>query len=198
MGLVAERVLLCEHTRQPHRERVNDGNLGPQPPVGDGADQPIALTEQFRCANREFGDAGAQARRRRLRSQRFDGGPVAGQDIQRQVDPVEIAIIRAAVLEVVDDLQRRADRIGSRPCRRALPVHVEDEASNRHRRKGAVRHQIIPIRVAPLDRIEPKSLQEVLGVPRRKPALTQRAPQSRRFGSSLQTRLAEQSCLHAI
>ena len=123
--------------------------------------------------------------------------PCRAEDVRRQIDAIEIAIILAAILQVVDDLQRCADRIGSRPGRRALAMHVEDEAPHRHRRKGAVRDQIVPVRVAPLDRVEPKSLEQVLRVPRPETAFgPARAAELRLAGSS--PPVGEQGRLHPI
>src|ERR1700746_1783980 len=44
--------------------------------------------------------------------QRVDIRPMRRQDIERQVDAVEIAIVLGAVLHMIDDLQRRTEWIG--------------------------------------------------------------------------------------
>ncbi len=60
--------------------------------------------------------------------------PASAKRIERNVDAIELAIILAAILQVIDDLQRRAQRVVGRPGRAALAMDVEHEASDRHGR----------------------------------------------------------------
>ena len=79
--------------------------------------------------------------------------PAARKRVERNIDAIEIAIILPAILQVIDDLQRRAKRIVGRPGRAALAMHVEHEAPDRHGRIAAIVDQIVPVAVAQLGHI---------------------------------------------
>ncbi len=106
--------------------------------------------------------------------------PLAAKRVQRNVDAVEIAIVLAAVLQMIDDLQRRAQRIVGRPDRAALAMHVADEAADRHRRECAIADQIVPVAVAQLGDVEPECGEQILRVLRRQVALGERGAQPHR------------------
>src|SRR6478752_6768777 len=80
----------------------------------------------------------------------------------RPADARELAVILAAILQVIDDLQRRAEGIIGRPGNPALPMHVEHEASNRHGRVRAVADQIVPIAPTEQCRLEPVKQRELI------------------------------------
>ena len=107
---------------------------------------------------------------------------VAREDVERQIDAIERAIVVAAVLQVVDDLQCGAQRVRGRPGRGALPMHIEHKTSDWHGRKLAVGHQLIPVRVAPLRGVEAEGLEQIQRVPIVHIALGERTPQGRRPG----------------
>ncbi len=64
--------------------------------------------QHFLGAMREFRDAATQCRRGLFLAERFDAEAIFGEIVQRQIDTVEIAIIQAAILKVIVDLQRGA------------------------------------------------------------------------------------------
>ena len=83
--------------------------------------------------------------RGRARAERLDAGACRRECVERDIDAIEVAKILAAVLQVVDDLQRRAQRVVRRPGGPALAVHVEHEAPDRHGRVAAVVDQVVPV-----------------------------------------------------
>src|SRR5207248_2929784 len=74
---------------------------------------------------------------------------------ERQIDTVEGAVIRGAVLQVIEHLQGGAQRVRSRPGVAALAMQVEQLTANRCRRIAAILHQLFPIAVAQLRGVEP-------------------------------------------
>src|ERR1700722_1583029 len=56
-------------------------------------------------------------------------------------------------------------------------MHVENETADRRRGQSAIIHQLRPISVAALPRVEPKGLQQIQGMPRAQAALGKRKPQ---------------------
>ena len=170
---VSRRVIRCASvlmTRDFERE----------PPVVDQERKHVALGEQPSGA---FGEAVQcrEQRRRGLRlTERFDADAVRGEKIERDIDAVEIAVVGLAILQMIDDLQRRAQRIVGRPGAAALAVHVEHEAADRHRRQRTITDQIVPVAIAQLGHIELESGEQILCVPRRQRALGERRAQTHR------------------
>src|SRR5262245_55143351 len=99
------------------------------------------------------------------------------QDIERQVDAVEVAIVLGTVLEMVDHLQRRAKWIGMGPGRFVLAMHIEYEAPDRHGRVAAIMNELIPARVAALSHVHAERGQESERMGRSKARLRQHLPQ---------------------
>ena len=120
-----------------------------------------------------------------VRRQRVHGQSVAIERILRNIDAVDVPVIGAAILQMIDDLQRRAERVVGRPGRAALAMDIEHEAADRHRRIGAIVNQIVPIPIAALGDVHAKGRQQVLRMARRKIALGQsvraRAGRRRRY-----------------
>ena len=75
-------------------------------------------------------------------------------------------------------------------------MHIEHETSDRHRRIGAVAHEIVPVAVAQLGGVEPERLEQILRMLRRHAALGQRAAQRHRFRAAVAG--AEKVGLHAV
>ena len=86
-----------------------------------------------------------------------------GERIIRQVDAVE-ALYPPAILQMIDDLQRRAHGVGGRPHGRVFSVHVENETANGRGGQSAIVHELGPVGVAVLPRVEAKSLEEIQGM----------------------------------
>ena len=108
--------------------------------------------------------------------------PHGGERVERNIDAVEIAIIRrrspAKWLMICSAAQMR---VGGGPGAAALAVHVEHETADRHRRIGAVAHEIVPVAVAQLGGVEAERLEQILRMLRRHAALGQRATQRDRL-----------------
>ena len=68
--------------------------------------------------------ARAQRRRRRRGAEILDAGAACRQRVERHIDAIEIAVIVAAILQVIDDLQRGAQRVVGGPGGALLAVHV--------------------------------------------------------------------------
>ena len=79
-------------------------------------------------------NAAEQRRRGRGSPSDFDAGPAGGEQHRAECRPDRDRDNPAAVLQMIDDLQRRAQRIVRRPGGAALAVHIEHEAADRHRR----------------------------------------------------------------
>ena len=71
--------------------------------------------------------------------------PCAIERILRNIDAVDVPVIGAAILQMIDDLQRRAERVVGWPGRAALAMDIEHEAADRHRRIGAIVDQVVPV-----------------------------------------------------
>ena len=141
-------------------------------------------------------EAGAQLRRGRGRLQVLDARAARLEHIERQIDAVEIAVVGGAVLHMIDDLQRRAERVVGWPGRAILAVHVEHEPADRHRRVAAVVHQVVEVAVAQLGDVHAKRIEQVLRVLRAQPARSEFVAQ--RDALRLGIALAEQRRLQAV
>ena len=132
-----------------------------------------------------------QQRRRCPRlAERLDRGAGRRQRIARQIDAIEVAIVLAAILQMIVDLQAGAERVRRRPGRGALAVDVEHEASDRHRRIAAIMDHFVPVLVAKLGHVHPERDQDIERMARRHRTLRQRAPQI--DGLGLAVALAQQ------
>ena len=167
-----------------------------EPPVVDLRRQAAALFQHDAGAVGKPMQAGQQLRRRARRFQRLDAGACGLERIERDIDPVERPVILHAILQVIDDLQHRADIVGRGPGRAALAMHVEHEAADRHRRIAAIVDQLVPVRVAVLGDVLAERLEQVLRVLRRQVALGQRRTQ--RDAGRVVVVAAEQARLQAV
>lgn len=71
--------------------------------------------------------------------------------VLRQIDPVEVAVVLAAILQMIDDLQRGAERVIRRPDAAGIfAMDVADEASDGHRRIAAIVDEIVPVAITQL------------------------------------------------
>ena len=82
-----------------------------------GGERPAIAQEGFAGAARELLDASEQRRRGPRGAKRLDRRAGCGKRIERNIDAVEIAIVLAAILQVIDDLQRRAQHVVTGPAR---------------------------------------------------------------------------------
>ena len=140
-------------------------------------------SRQLTSAAAELGERAAQGGRSARGAEHLDRSAVRGENVLRQIDAVEAAIILGAILKVVDHLQRRAQCVGGGPGRLVLVMHVEDEAADRRRREPAIIHQFRPVGVAALAHVETERVEQIEGVSRAEAALAQGEAQRLGFGS---------------
>src|SRR5665647_580385 len=164
MHTFAQGIAPRENAGEMLRQRLDDRNLEREPPVLNQVWQRVALLQKDPGALRQPCEAASQLRRRLGRTERLDAEAVSGEGVKRNIDTVQIAVVGGAVLQVVDNLQRRADGVGREPSAMALAMHVEHETSDRHRGVGAVPHEIVPVAVAQFGGVETKRLEEILRV----------------------------------
>ena len=106
------------------------------------------------------------AERRRLGLGRQSGQIGAGRahEVLRQVAAVKVMQVLLAILEMVEHLKRRAERIGGCVGVARFAVDVEDVAADRHGGDAAVVEQLVPGRVAALGGVLTEGDEQVCGV----------------------------------
>ena len=108
--------------------------------------------------------------------------------------------VGGAVLQVVQHLQRGAERVGGGVGRGRLAVQVEHVAADRHRGQAAVIVQLVPARAAVLRRVLPEGVEQVERVAGGDAGLGQAGAQAGGAGAAaarLASRLAAQHGAHA-
>jgi hypothetical protein len=166
-----------EKPDDPVGKRLDHRDLEPEPKILHFGGKRFAAVEQQLGPCRKRMQALQQWRRRPARAERLDGGAGGFQRIARQVDAIEVMIVLAAVLQMIVDLQARAQRVRRRPGRGALAMDVEHEPADRHRRVTAIMNHFVPVLVTKLRHVHPEGDQDVEGVARRHWTFRQRAPQ---------------------
>ena len=135
--VAAERIVHAQHVQKPFGEPLDHRDLEPEPDAPDlggkagaarkkGGDPPAHLVDRLTKTIAQ-GRAG----------QVVEHGTMPAEGLERQVDAVEVAE-SAAVLQMIDDLQCRAQGIRRWPCRAGFAEHVEDEAADGHGGVAAV------------------------------------------------------------
>ena len=102
--------------------------------------------------------------------------------VQGQVDAVQRPVVVLTVLQVVQHLQRIAQRIGIRVELGALAVQIEQETADRRGGQRAVAEQILPVAIAKLGRIVLEGGEQVERVLRRHAGRGQARAQRLRLG----------------
>ena len=162
MNLFAQRIAFEQQGIELAREARDHGDFQAKAEIVDlrpeggcparpaARSAPPRLAKPLRSAGEAFAAPSASASK-----------ALRGKHILRNINAIEIAIVGAAVLQMIDDLERRAQRVRGGPGRFALAMHVENEAPDRRRRIGAIVHEFGPIRIALLDRIHPEGAQKI-------------------------------------
>jgi hypothetical protein len=164
MDALGQRIVRAQHARQPLRQPLDDRNFQAEAAILDLPGKHRAFFQQSGEPSAEVVEAGAQLRRGGGRFQMLDSGAMPRQQVERQIDAVEIAVIGAAVLHMIDDLQRGAKRVVGGPGRARLAMHVEHEAADRHGRIAAVVHQLVEVAVAQLADVHAEGVEQILRV----------------------------------
>ena len=181
MHALAQRIAAFEIARETSRERMDRGDLRAKPHVLDLRNERRSARHEFARAGGEFGNRTAQRRRRLRRIQHFHRRAVRAKRVEGQINAIEALIVLSAILKVIDDLQRRAQSVGGRPHGRIFFMHVENETADRRRGQSAIVHQLRPVGVAVLPRVEPKGLQKVQRMFRAQAGLGELEPQGLGF-----------------
>src|SRR3984957_20729902 len=113
-----------QETNDSAGENLDHGNLEPEPEILHLRSQRFAFVEQDLGPQRQRMQALQQRRGRMALAEGFDGGARRLERVARKVDAVEGAIVLAAILQMIVELQARAERVGGGPGRRALAVDV--------------------------------------------------------------------------
>jgi len=154
MDLVAERIGDGEPRDEMFGEGLDGANLHGEPRIVDQVREAARLGEETRRLLVQFADRREQRRRRFLLSQHLHRSAMRRERVLGQIDPVEVAVVLAAVLQVIDDLQRGAERVIRRPDPAGiLAVNVADEAPDGHRRIAAIVDEIVPVPIAQLGHV---------------------------------------------
>lgn len=164
MDRLAQGVAYLQKANQTLRQCLYDGDLKRKPAIADLAGESAAMVKKRADALGKADNRRAKAWRGVGFGERGHVGAGGAEHVKRNIDPIEIAIIVAAVLQVVDDLQGRAQRVVRGPGGLAFAMHIEHEAADRHRGKAAIGDQVLEIGVAPLGYIEAEGGEEVLGM----------------------------------
>jgi hypothetical protein len=98
MNALAERIASCQHGHQPFRKGLNDRDLQGEPRVIDARGKRPAVAQEVPGAARKLADGAEQGGGRGSPAQLLHLRAGLCQDIERNVDAVEIAVIFAAIL----------------------------------------------------------------------------------------------------
>jgi hypothetical protein len=175
MHPLAQRIAHFQQTNDLLGERLDHRDLEPEPKVLHFGAERLALIEQRLGPHRQRMQALQQRRRGPLLPELLHRGSGRRQRIARQIDPIEVAKILAAVLKVIVDLQAGAQRVRGRPGRNALAMDVEHEAADRHGRIPAIMNYLVPVLVTKFCHIHPERDEDIERVTGRHRTLRQRA-----------------------
>ena len=163
VNLVGERIGDVEARDERFGKRLNGADLHGEARIVDETGEGARLIEKMAGPAIEVANGGAQRSAARAVSRKHvDARAMRGERVRRQIDAVEIAIVLRAILKVIDDLQRRAERVIGRPDSSGLlAMHVADEAADRHGRIAAVIDEIVPVAIAQLVTSRMKAVMQV-------------------------------------
>jgi hypothetical protein len=155
-----DRVLPPQAGRERPRAGQGRRGLGGETTVLDPPGQALRLADQ-QVDLVEHGVQHRTADRGRLR---IEEPPLAADPVQPrlgQIDPAQPAPVRQEVLEVVEELQGRAKRVGGCAGGLTLTVQAKEEAADRVGRPPAIGQQLVPVGVALLDHVLAEGGQEM-------------------------------------
>src|SRR5262245_9755090 len=102
MDALAQRIAPAEEAGEPFGKGLDDGNLESKPDVLNPDRERPALMQEALGAVRERMDTDQQRRRSSIGAKHLHCGAGRGKRIERDVDAIEIAVVLAAILQVVD------------------------------------------------------------------------------------------------
>src|SRR5256885_1116965 len=165
MDTLRQWIAPCETKREALRQRLDDAHFQRQPPIRDSIGERSRLVEQRCGTSRKGFDYLAQGRRGHASGERFDARSLRGQGVDWNIDTIEFAVVLGAVLQMVDHLQRGAERVIGGPNGLRLAVQVEHETADRRRRISAIVHELVPIGVTSLRDVAAEGLKKVERMP---------------------------------
>jgi hypothetical protein len=177
--------------RKTDRGRALDGEAAVAKPAGQRARGVDQLVNPVK-GGIEHGTAGAFILGR-------EEGRLAACPLQPghgEVDPVEALPIGPQVLQVVEDLQGRAERIGWGVGRRILAVETQEEAPDGVGGAGAVAEKLGPIGIARLDGVLPEGVEQEACFREPGPVVGRNGVERRRFGQGGVAR--DEGLLHGV
>ena len=125
MNAFAQRIAALQKPRQAPRQAVDGADLRRQARVGNLSNQRSPLVNESGRVFGKLDDRVAQLRRRAGRRKHLDRRAMSAKNLQRQVDTVELSIVVGAILQMVDHLQRGAQRVGRRPKGLRFAMDIE-------------------------------------------------------------------------
>src|SRR3954466_4077876 len=123
MHPLAERITRLQQSNDLFGESLDHGYFEPKAEILHFGGERSALVEQPLGPRGKQMQTFQELRRGSLCSKRIERSSCRGQRIARQVNPVEVFVVLAAVLQVIVDLKSGAERVGRRPGGRAFAVN---------------------------------------------------------------------------
>ncbi len=139
---LGERIADQQLPRQVLGQPLDHPHLGRQPPVAQHRRERARFRQQPLAPRGKVADHAEQRRRRPVAPENVDIEAGGVQHVVGDIHPAHVAEVLPAILQVIDDLQRGAERIRRRPDGAVLAVDVADEAPDRHRRFFAIGDQV--------------------------------------------------------
>src|SRR5690606_22896615 len=138
LDALGERIALAQLLRETAGDLQDHRGLRGEAPAAQGARQLRGGAQQLVDAIEHVIQNLAQSRRARRGIERLDAETGGGEAVQRQVNPIELAIVVLAVLQVVEQLQGVAQGVREAVQRAVLAVQIEQVPADRRCRERAV------------------------------------------------------------
>lgn len=132
-----------------------------KPPARQPGHERLRLTVQIITHVKQPIDHLAQARRRSRTQHIFNGGALFFEPVLRQITPINLPQIIAAILKVVQNLKRGAKSIGRGEHRAILPMQIEEELTHRICGHPTITNELVKARIARLHRVLAKRVKKI-------------------------------------
>src|SRR3984893_5973305 len=138
MNPLAQRIAIEQQVIHFAGAARDHGGLQAEPEITDPRRKAAAQFDQRRILLGHALQNRAQSWRGFCRAECLRTKALRSKRILRNINAVEVAIIGAAILQMINDLERGAKRVRGGPGGYALAMHVENEAPDRRRRISAI------------------------------------------------------------
>ncbi len=162
-----QRIAASQPSREAMREADDHRALQPEAAIPHPARQRLRLPVQRVAAVEQPVDHAPQPRRRRRKQDFGDVAPLGGEHVPRQIAAVERAQVLLQILQMVQHLERGAERVGGWMGLPALAMQGEHHSSDRVGGEAAVLRELVPARIAALGRVLAEGDEQVGRVARR-------------------------------